>query len=80
MLVLEESRPIEFLDSGLLVKTLSDEQDLSASYQLRHQVFAERLQWVAKTLTALKWIRTMHLPHRLGCLTTTGSFVASFEW
>lgn len=49
MLVLEESRPIEFREDRLLVKTLSDEQDLSASYHLRHQVFADRLQWVAKS-------------------------------
>ena len=49
MLVLEESRPIEFQEGRLLVKTLSDEQDLSASYRLRHQVFADRLQWVAKS-------------------------------
>mgnify|MGYP001566633953 CR=1 FL=1 len=49
MQVLEESRPIEFLEENLLVKTLSDEQDLTASYHLRHQVFADRLQWVAKS-------------------------------
>jgi acyl homoserine lactone synthase len=49
VLVLEESRPIEFQEDRLLVKTLSDEQDLSASYHLRHQVFADRLQWVAKS-------------------------------
>jgi acyl homoserine lactone synthase len=49
MLLLEESRPIEFLEESLLVKTLSDEQDLTASYHLRHQVFADRLQWVAKS-------------------------------
>jgi acyl homoserine lactone synthase len=49
MQVLEEIRPIEFREDRLLVKTLSDEQDLSASYRLRHQVFAERLQWVAKS-------------------------------
>ena len=54
MLVLEESRPIEFLESGLLVKTLSDEKDLSASYRLRHQVFADRLQWVAKSTDGLE--------------------------
>jgi len=47
MLVLEESQPIEFREDQLLVKTLSDEQDLIASYHLRHQVFADRLQWVA---------------------------------
>jgi acyl homoserine lactone synthase len=49
MQVLEESRPIEFQEDRLLVKTLSDEQDLTASYHLRHQVFADRLQWVAKS-------------------------------
>jgi acyl homoserine lactone synthase len=49
MLALEESRPIEFREDRLLVKTLSDEQDLRASYHLRHQVFADRLQWVAKS-------------------------------
>jgi len=54
MLVLEESQPIEFREDRLLVKTLSDEQDLSASYHLRHQVFAERLQWVAKSKDGLE--------------------------
>jgi acyl homoserine lactone synthase len=54
MLLLEENRPIEFLESGLLVKTLADEQDLNASYQLRHQVFADRLQWVAKSADGLE--------------------------
>jgi N-acyl-L-homoserine lactone synthetase len=49
MLLLEESQPIEFQEDRLLVKTLSDEQDLRASYHLRHQVFADRLQWVAKS-------------------------------
>ena len=49
MLVLEESRPVEFREDRLLVKTLSDEQDFRASYHLRHQVFADRLQWVAKS-------------------------------
>jgi acyl homoserine lactone synthase len=49
MLMLEESRPVEFREDRLLVKTLSDEQDLRASYHLRHQVFADRLQWVAKS-------------------------------
>jgi N-acyl-L-homoserine lactone synthetase len=49
MLLLEESRPIEFQEDRLLIKTLSDEQDLRASYHLRHQVFADRLQWVAKS-------------------------------
>ena len=49
MIVLEESRPIKFLEDRLLVKTLSDEQDIRASYRLRHQVFADRLQWVERS-------------------------------
>lgn len=49
MQVLEESRPIEFREDKLLVKTLSDDEDLTASYRLRHQVFADRLQWVANS-------------------------------
>jgi acyl homoserine lactone synthase len=49
MLVLEESQPIEFREDRLLVKTLSDDHDLRASYHLRHQVFADRLEWVAKS-------------------------------
>lgn len=48
MLVLEDCQAIEFQEGELLVKTLSEERDLSASYYLRHQVFAERLQWVEK--------------------------------
>ena len=49
MLVSDESHPIEFREDKLLVKTLSAEQDLRSSYYLRHQVFADRLQWVAKS-------------------------------
>jgi acyl homoserine lactone synthase len=49
MQVVEECRPIEFREDRLLVKTLSDDHDLRASYHLRHQVFADRLQWVAKS-------------------------------
>jgi len=49
MQIVEEIRPVEFREDRLLVKTLSDDQDLRASYHLRHQVFADRLQWVAKS-------------------------------
>lgn len=49
MQLVEEIRPIEFREDRLLVKTLSDDHDLRASYHLRHQVFADRLQWVAKS-------------------------------
>ena len=47
MQALEEKRAFGFREDGLLVKTLCDEEELKASYRLRHQVFAERLQWVA---------------------------------
>ena len=79
MLVLEESRPIEFREDRLLVKTLSDDQDLRASYHLRHQVFADRLQWVVKSDDELE-VDAYDAPHRLSCLTTTGCSVASFGW
>jgi acyl homoserine lactone synthase len=49
MQVLEEHRQVEFRQDDLLIRTLSDEEELTASYRLRHQVFAERLQWVAKS-------------------------------
>jgi acyl homoserine lactone synthase len=42
----EDTRLIEFLDDDLQIRTLVGEEDLKASYRLRHQVFAERLQWV----------------------------------
>jgi acyl homoserine lactone synthase len=49
MHVLEETRQVAFREDDLVVRTLSDEEELKASYRLRHQVFAERLQWVAKS-------------------------------
>ena len=49
MQVLEETRLLDLREDDLLVRTLSDEEELKASYRLRHQVFAERLQWVAAT-------------------------------
>jgi acyl homoserine lactone synthase len=47
MQALEENQRLAFREDGLLVKTLCDEEELKASYRLRHQVFAERLRWVA---------------------------------
>jgi N-acyl-L-homoserine lactone synthetase len=47
MQALKESRLLTLREDGFLVKTLCDEKELMASYRLRHQVFAERLQWVA---------------------------------
>lgn len=49
MLVLQECRPIEFREDGFVVRTLSGEHELRSSYALRHQVFADRLQWVSKS-------------------------------
>lgn len=49
MHVLEENRLVDFREDDLFVRTLSDEEELKASYRLRHQVFAERLQWVKKS-------------------------------
>jgi acyl homoserine lactone synthase len=48
MLTVNESRPIEFQEEELVVRTLYGEQELQSSYMLRYQVFAHRLQWVAK--------------------------------
>ena len=46
MQLLEETRPVEFQEEQLQVRTLVTQEELNASYRLRHQVFAERLQWV----------------------------------
>ncbi len=46
MQLVEEGRRVEFREDDLCVRTLSREDELRASYRLRHQVFAERLQWV----------------------------------
>ncbi|ULA64186.1 MAG: N-acyl-L-homoserine lactone synthase [Nitrospira sp.] len=54
MQLLQESRPIEFCEDGLLVKTLTKKNELRASYRLRHQVFAERLQWVDQSTDGLE--------------------------
>ena len=49
MQLMEETRPVVFCEEGLQVRKLVTKEDLSASYRLRHQVFAERLQWVDKS-------------------------------
>ena len=49
MQLTEETRAVAFCEDELQVRTLVSEEDLSASYRLRHQVFAERLQWVDKS-------------------------------
>jgi len=49
MLLMEENRRIEFVEGDLLIKTLSGEEELRASYRLRHQVFADRLRWVERS-------------------------------
>ena len=54
MHALEESRIFGFREDGLLVKTLCDEEELKASYRLRHQVFAERLRWVATSQDSIE--------------------------
>lgn len=54
MLLMEENRRIEFREDSLLIKTLTDEDELRASYRLRHQVFADRLQWVSRTSEELE--------------------------
>lgn len=46
MLLMEETRSVKFWEDNLLVKTLSGEDELRASFRLRHQVFADRLRWV----------------------------------
>ncbi|SPP63776.1 acyl-homoserine-lactone synthase [Nitrospira lenta] len=54
MQVLEEVRAIEFSDGGLLVKTLTSDEELRESYRLRHRVFAERLKWVPESSDRLE--------------------------
>lgn len=43
---MESYRPIYFEEDGILIKTLSGERERRQAYQLRHQVFAQRLKWV----------------------------------
>lgn len=54
MQLVEESRRVEFQEEDLCIRTLSREDELRASYRLRHQVFAERLQWVPRSEDAIE--------------------------
>ncbi|HKY72564.1 MAG TPA: acyl-homoserine-lactone synthase [Nitrospira sp.] len=45
----EGNRLLDLREDGLWLRTLCDEEELKASYRLRHQVFAERLQWVTSS-------------------------------
>ena len=47
MQMLEATRQIELKEEQLTVRTLATAEEFMASYRLRHQVFAERLQWVS---------------------------------
>lgn len=46
---------IAFYEEGLLVRTLKGEADMIQAYRLRHRVFAERLQWVARNQNELEY-------------------------
>ena len=54
MQALSEGRILVFQEDGLLVRTLCEEEELKASYRLRHQVFADRLRWVAPSLDGIE--------------------------
>jgi acyl homoserine lactone synthase len=57
MQVLEagEEKGIAFHEDDLLVRTLKGEADMIQAYKLRHRVFAERLQWVARNPEELEY-------------------------
>lgn len=44
-----EKKHIAFQEEGLLVKTMTEEEELSQAYALRHRVFAEKLGWVPQS-------------------------------
>ena len=48
-------RGIAFYEDDLLVRTLKGEADMIQAYRLRHRVFAERLQWVARNPNELEY-------------------------
>lgn len=50
-----EERGIEFYEDDILVRTLVGEADMTQAYQLRHRVFAERLQWVERSQDDLEF-------------------------
>ena len=47
-------KDIHFYEGSLLVKSLTDEYELSASYALRHKVYAETLKWVPTSVDGLE--------------------------
>ena len=49
-----EERAVEFLEGGLLVKTIETKEELTQAYRLRHRVFAERLKWVPERADKLE--------------------------
>lgn len=50
-----EEKGIAFYEDELLVRTLKGEADMLQAYRLRHRVFAERLQWVARNHDELEF-------------------------
>lgn len=50
-----EEKGIAFYEDDLLVRTLKGEADMIKAYRLRHRVFAERLQWVARNPDELEY-------------------------
>ncbi len=50
-----EEKAIAFYEDDLLVRTLKGEADMTQAYRLRHRVFAERLQWVARSHNELEF-------------------------
>lgn len=49
-----EESGIEFYEGEFLVKTLETRDELTQAYQLRHQIFAERLNWVPERADRLE--------------------------
>lgn len=48
-LAVGEERRIAFYEGEFLIKTLEGKAELTQAYQLRHKVFAEKLQWIPQT-------------------------------
>ena len=51
---LECLKEIHFYEGNLLVKSLTEEHELTASYALRHKVYAEALKWVPTSVDRLE--------------------------
>ena len=47
-------KDVHFYEGNLLVKSLTDEHELTASYALRHRVYAEALKWVPTSVDKLE--------------------------